>query len=103
MLAFVQEESARSRLTIENWLDQYLYIDIHEILFAEFPIVLHEWLLRLESRQSNFQIREAVKWSAQLICELGSVSNPISRAIYFWVDNILQGYITKFAVEMITS
>ena len=43
-----------------------------------------------------------VKWSAQLIRKLTSVSNPISRAIDFWVDSILQGYITEFAVEMIT-
>ena len=47
MLAFAQEESARSRLSAENWLDRYIYSDIHEILFAEFPIVLHEWLLIL--------------------------------------------------------
>ena len=93
----------RSWLSIENWLDRYLHINIHEIFFAEFPIVLHEWLSRLATQQTNFQRREAVEWSAQLIHELTSVSNPISRAADFWVDNILQGYITEFAVETITS
>ena len=44
-----------------------------------------------------------VEWSAQLISEITSVSNPISRAVDFWVDNILQGYITEFAVENITA
>ena len=44
-----------------------------------------------------------VEWSAHLVYEITSVSNPISRDIDFWVDSILQGYITKFAVEMITS
>ena len=43
------------------------------------------------------------EWRAQLIHELTSISNPISRAVYFWVDSILQGYITEFAVETITS
>ena len=65
--------------------------------------MLHEWLSRLETRQTNFQRREAVKWSDQLIHEITSVSNPISRAIDFWVDSILQGYITKFTVETITT
>ena len=36
MLAFVQEESTRSLLNVENWLDRYIYSDIHEIFFAEF-------------------------------------------------------------------
>ena len=35
--------------------------------------------------------------------EVTSVSNTISRAVDFWVDNILQGYIIEFAVEAITS
>ena len=62
-LEFMQEESAGSQLSIENWVDKYIYSDIHEILFANFPIVLHEWLSRLERRQTNFQRREAVNWS----------------------------------------
>ena len=65
--------------------------------------MLHEWLSRLATCKSQFQRREAVEWSAQLIHELASVSNPISRAIYFWVNGILQGYITEFVVEAITS
>ena len=32
-----------------------------------------------------------------------SVSNSIPRAVDFWVDSILQGYITEFTVEDITS
>ena len=32
-----------------------------------------------------------------------SVSNPLSRAVDFWVDSILQGYITKFAADTIAS
>ena len=38
-----------------------------------------------------------------MVREVTSVSNTISRAVYFWVDSILQGYITEFVVEAITS
>ena len=44
-----------------------------------------------------------VEWSDQLVHEITNVSKPISRAVDFWVDSILQGYITMFVVEMITS
>ena len=84
-------------------MDEYIYSDIHEIFFAEFPIVQHEWLSILATRQTNFQRREMVEWSAQLIHEPTSVSNSISSVVDFWVDSILRGYITKFEVETITS
>ena len=84
-------------------MDEYIYLDIHEIFLAEFPIVLHEWLSRLARRPTNFHRREAFEWSDRLVRKVTSVSNTISRAIDFWVDSILQGYITDFAVEAITS
>ena len=84
-------------------MEKYTYYDIHKVFFADFPIVLHEWLSRLERRQTNFQRREVVKWNDQLIHEVTSVSNTIYRAIDFLVNNILQGYIIEFAVEAITS
>ena len=65
--------------------------------------MLHEWLSRLATWKKKFQRQEAVEWSDQLINELTNVSSPISRAIDFWVDSILQGYITEFVVETITS
>ena len=37
-----------------------------------------------------------------MVCEVTSVTNTISIAVDFWVDNILQGYIIDFAVDMIT-
>ena len=90
-------------MSVENWVDHYIYTDIHEILFAKFPIVLHEWLSILVRRKKNFKIRESLEWSDQLVCEVTIVSNTISRAVDFLVDIILQGYITKFVVEAITS
>ena len=103
MLTFTQEESTGTWLSAKKWIDEYIYSDIHEIFFAEFPILLHEWLLRLATKQTNFQRRETVEWSDQLVHEVTSVSNSISRAVDFWVDSILQGYITEFAVDTITS
>ena len=38
-----------------------------------------------------------------MVCEVTSVSNHISRVVDFWVDSILQGYITEFVVDTITS
>ena len=94
---------ARSQLSGEKWVDWYIYSDVHEVFFSDFPIVLHDWLSRLARRQTNFQRREIVKWNDQLVHEVTSVSNTIFRAVDFWVDCILQGYITELVVEAIAS
>ena len=64
---------------------------------------MHEWFSRLVTRQTNFQRREVVEWNDRLVREVTSVSNAISIVIEFWVDSILQGYITEFVVDTITS
>ena len=48
MIAFAQEERVGSWLSAKKGVDKYTYSDIHEIFFAEFPIVLHKWFSRLE-------------------------------------------------------
>ena len=65
--------------------------------------MLHEWFSRLERRHTNFERREVVEWSDQLVHEVTSVSNTISRAVNFWVNSIFQRYITGFAIDTITS
>ena len=65
--------------------------------------MLHEWLSKLATQRTNFQGGEPREWTPQLIEQLKEVRNPITRAIDFWIDNILEGYITKFDVDTITS
>ena len=69
-------------------------MDIHYIFFYEFPIVLHERFSKLATQQRNFQEGEPREWNPQLIEQLKRVDNPMSRDVDFWVDNILDGYIT---------
>ena len=101
-LEFVQEESAGTQLSAENWVDEYIYSNIHEIFLVDIPILLHEWLSRLVTKKTNFHRRDTVEWSDHLVREVASVRNTISRDVDFWVDSILQGYITEFAVDTIT-
>ena len=39
----------------------------------------------------------------KLIQRLKSVSNLVSRIVDFWVDSILEGYVTEIAIDIITS
>ena len=65
--------------------------------------MLHEWLSKLATKQTNFQGGEPREWNPRLIEQLEEVSNPVSRDVDFWVDIILEGYINEFVVDTITS
>ena len=43
------------------------------------------------------------KLNPQSIQRLESIRNPISRAYDFWVDSILEGYITYYVVDALIS
>ena len=68
-LSFTKEESTGTLLSAENRVDEYTYSDIHEIFFAEFPVVLHEWFSTLGRKQANFieekQSTGVISWCAK--------------------------------------
>ena len=99
VLEFARKECKGSVWNPTKWLGWYLYTNIHEILFSKFPIVLHEWFSKFTTQQIILQGGELREWNPQLIDQLKRVRNPVLRAVDFWIDNILEGYITKFVVD----
>jgi hypothetical protein len=43
---FSLRETQGLRVNVNQWKDRYLYMDMHEIFFVEFPCLLFEWLKR---------------------------------------------------------
>ena len=76
----------------------FIYIN-PRYLFSEFPIMLHEWLSKLVTQQRNFQGGEPKEWNPQLIQGLEGASNLVSRDVDFWIDSILEGYITELLLK----
>ena len=78
---FAQEENRYLWLTWEEWLEKYVYSDIHEVFFGEFPTLLNEWLLRLTLQKSYFEGGEPKGWKPELIQQLKKVEYIASRAV----------------------
>ena len=87
-LNFATEENKDSKITTEEWLQRYLFTDLHEIFFCEFPIIFYEWLSKIAERKNCFK-RDQPTRNLVLINRLKSISNPISRAVDYWFDSIL--------------
>ena len=83
----------------DRWLEEYMHDGPHEYFFSEFLIILNEWLTWLTYPKKHFQGGETMSWTPKLIQNLLEVDNRESRAIEFWIDSILEGYITEFVAD----
>lgn len=96
---FASRENRNARYDAQIWLHKYVHSDLYEILFVEFLIILVERLLRLCEKNPTWWIDGPKDWIPKLVKELKETSNPISRAIGFWLDSIMCGYINDFTVD----
>ena len=98
-----ERENKNPRLSIEDWLQRYLFTDLHKIFFATFPSKLHAWLSRLVERETSTRSDRPTEWTSEVIQRLKNTYNSISRVVDFWINNLLEGFVTKFAVDMLKS
>lgn len=96
---FVKKESRNPRLSAKDWLQRYIFTNLHEVFFASFPTELHAWLLRLAENKTSTHSDKPVEWTPELIQRLKRTDNPISRAVDFWLINLLEGFATEFVVD----
>jgi hypothetical protein len=47
-IKFAQKDKEKPKLTSCKYLEKYVFSDLHEVFFYEFPHLLQEWLLRLK-------------------------------------------------------
>jgi hypothetical protein len=55
-------------------------------------------MLRLKDNHTTNQIQQ-LEWTLIQIEQLQQVNNKFTRAIDFWLDSIVVGFITEFAVD----
>jgi hypothetical protein len=76
-----------------------VFIDLHEIFFGEFLIILTEWLKMIVEDIGRYQVESLRNWTPELIRQLNIVSNKFSHGVDFWLNSILRGYITDFSID----
>jgi len=56
-LDFAQKDNRNPRITPQKYLKNYVFTDLHEVFFYDFPHLLHEWILRLKDNHAMNWIR----------------------------------------------
>ena len=96
---FVAQENINLQLIKEQWLDRYLYTDIHEIYFFSFPIEKYEWIVKLADSQGRCKLDKPIVWTPELVRRLETLEDKIVCIVDHWLDRIIGGFITEFAVD----
>ena len=74
---FAEHENKSPRLSTEDWLQKYIFTDLHMIFFVTYGNELYEWLSRLTD-QHIFKKKRNIVWTLELIQTVRSIDNPIS-------------------------
>ena len=96
---FVEKENRNPNLTAEDWLQRYIFFDLHKVFFTTFPTELHAWLSRIVNNKTSIRSDRPMEWTLEVIQRLKQTGNSISRAIDFWLHNLLEGFVTEFVVD----
>ena len=100
---FAAQENRNPRLTKEQWLDIYLYTEIHEISFCSFPIELYEWITKLEDSQGRWKLDSTIVWTPELVHKLEAYEDKIARVVNHCLNCVIGGFVTEFTVDTLVS
>jgi hypothetical protein len=54
----------------KQWMERYVYRELHEILFDEFLIIVTKWLERLVKNNGSYQTTMSRNWNLDLVRKL---------------------------------
>ena len=100
---FAEKENRNPRLSIESWLDKYIFTNEHEVFFASFLSELHEWLSKLAETKCYTWSDKPAEWTPEAIEILKKVDNSIHRAVDYWIARILEVFVTEFVIYQVKS
>jgi hypothetical protein len=80
---FSREQNRNPWLNDEHRLQRYVFIDLYEIFFGEFSIILTEWLERIVKNIGRYRDEAPRKWTPELIRQINTVNSNVSHAIEF--------------------
>jgi hypothetical protein len=83
---FAQSQTKGLITNIECWKERYIYTDLHEIFFVEFPCLLYEWLKRKKTVNISLRVEEPLVWDQTTVNRIKVVDNKWAQEIYFWFN-----------------
>jgi len=97
--AFTTQENRSPKLSKEQWLQRFLYIDETDVFFYFFPKELYEWLSKLAYNQGTWRLNGPIVWNSELVQCLEALESNITRVVDHWIDRTLGSVVIDFAIN----
>ena len=75
---FDEAHNKNPNLSSKDWLEKYIFTDIHKIFFGGIHQELYEWLARLVDTQFKIRSRPPVVWALEMIKKVKRLDNIVS-------------------------
>jgi hypothetical protein len=75
---FIEVQNKNPNLSTKDWLEIYIFTDIHKIFFGGIHQELYEWLATLADTQFEIRSRLPVAWMSKLIKKVKRFDNTVS-------------------------
>lgn len=93
------QENRNPWILKEEWLDHYVYIDIHEIFFATFLIEFYECIMWLADNEGRCRLDQHIVWTLELVRRLEATEDQIACVVDHWLDWVIGVFITEFVID----
>ena len=100
---FVVQENKTPQISEKKVVGSLHIHRIHEIFFMSFSTKLYEWIVRLADSQGWCRLDQPIMWNPKLVSRLEASEDKIAQAVDHWLDQIIGGFITKFAIDTTVS
>ena len=57
-IEFERKDNRNPRITPRKYIEKYVFTDLHEVFFCDFPHLLKEWILRLKDNHATNYIQQ---------------------------------------------
>jgi hypothetical protein len=64
---FSKGENRNPQMSDEQWLQRYVFMELHDIFFGEFLIILTEWLERLVENTGRYRTASLRNYTLELV------------------------------------
>jgi hypothetical protein len=86
-------------VNVKRWKDKYIYTNMHETFFIEFPCFLYEWMKRKIATNSALWPLDPLVWDQVILYRLKALDNKWNKAIDLLFTQVKEGYIIEFPME----
>ena len=102
-MEFSLQDNKITKLSDEQWVQEYIYSEFHEILFFSFVQEIHEWLSCLSKFDTCTKDYPVTMRNPKLIQQVEKLDNKIMCVVDHSIDRLLGGFVTKFSIDQFLS